>query len=259
MTIGALITVLTFAVDPFLQAVLQYSVKSLIVDNIAQMPVSRAYEPSPSNLTGFNAPLLWTVYSALLGGEDQSPQVSVQCRSGNCTFNEYDTLGFCSNCVSASPYVNTTFYNSTEELFLTNPEYDQYITYNSLHLNATLSGSVQGQLGLSHPQKTLAMNVASGLQWVKFSDIAGNGSTALSFEMDRRDPNVGYSWGDFPVTFPQSNIKSIKMSDLFSQDVFTVIALGVTSVPCGKLFQILILTTNHAISEVDFDARKLVQ
>lgn len=90
-SLGAIVTVLSMALDPFVQQILSYPVQ--------QTPGSTTQATMPQALTfatNANYTFLEQSYNAALWNTDFA--VNPTCPSGNCTWPEFQSLGFCSKC-----------------------------------------------------------------------------------------------------------------------------------------------------------------
>ncbi|KAH8597168.1 hypothetical protein B0O99DRAFT_685082 [Bisporella sp. PMI_857] len=104
-TLGAFILVATVPLDPIMQQLLtQYDCSVLLNNENATLP--RTNMANNQNLAKLNHPpslLNPTVY-------DPNDKIFWSCSTGNCTFSEFGTVGYCSSCedLSTSILFNTT-------------------------------------------------------------------------------------------------------------------------------------------------------
>lgn len=108
-TLGCAITILAFAIDPFMQQLLRptdCSVELPVDGMVASLPVATLFEgfgfygtsEDPSGNIAHRA-----IENALYSGVfDNKPDVIWQCPTGNCTFPLYGTIGLCSSCEDVS-------------------------------------------------------------------------------------------------------------------------------------------------------------
>lgn len=90
-SLGAIVTVLAVALDPFVQQIISYPVRETpSIKSQATMPRANTFAPN-SNYTYFQE-----LYNAALWNTEFA--VNPTCSSGNCTWPEYQSLGFCSKC-----------------------------------------------------------------------------------------------------------------------------------------------------------------
>ena len=89
-SVGALITLVTLAVDPFTQQIIHYYDCSIAMNGL-QAAISR------TNVYRWTNPDLEAVISDAI----VSPHglVNPICVTGNCTFKEYGSVGYCSSCI----------------------------------------------------------------------------------------------------------------------------------------------------------------
>ncbi|KAF2964038.1 hypothetical protein GQX73_g9532 [Xylaria multiplex] len=126
-SLGAWVTLLLLGVDPFWQAVIQYDGKlvltgnndssiltsrqlsvgdwyyqsTVIADYHGDSDVYKSYSLYPD--TGISATLLIAVVNSSASGPTQPPGTS--CRTGNCTWPLYTTLGVCNTCFDVTEQV----------------------------------------------------------------------------------------------------------------------------------------------------------
>lgn len=123
--LGALITVLMVAVDPFFQALLQYTDCQRSLGEKATVARSNYFE-STSNFTyAKEINSLWSrayrivepsvsAKSSLTAGAfSHASSVQPYCPTGNCTFGSFSTVGYCSTCedISGQLQFNNEFIN----------------------------------------------------------------------------------------------------------------------------------------------------
>lgn len=98
-SIGALITVLSLAFDPFMQQVVLYRLRS-VPRNTAAIGRSQGWYPNPNDILDsdyISLNLKAAFYNGLFN-EDAAPQLTPICATGNCTWLPMSTLAFCSKC-----------------------------------------------------------------------------------------------------------------------------------------------------------------
>ncbi|KAJ5933900.1 hypothetical protein N7454_006229 [Penicillium verhagenii] len=104
-TIGSILTILAFAIDPFAQQILKFPSRTIPSgDNTAYIP--RAQEYNMSGPTGGNPtlPLQLAIVTGLF--QNENIETKPLCSSGNCTYPDFVTLGFCSHCENVTSRVN---------------------------------------------------------------------------------------------------------------------------------------------------------
>ncbi|KAI0509150.1 hypothetical protein F5B22DRAFT_649197 [Xylaria bambusicola] len=108
---GAFVSIIVLLLGPFAQQIVVYQTRE--AESLEGASVSRALNytgalPGTSSSTGFVPilPLKSAVYNGLFA-ENGRPEASLafDCQSGNCTFDPYDTLGVCAQCVDLTPFI----------------------------------------------------------------------------------------------------------------------------------------------------------
>ena len=96
-SLGALVTVLALAINPFAQQVATYQLEQVASSQNSTLPVRFAY---PNDLIStFKA----AAYNGLFGSGHNT--LTPYCPSGNCTWTPYQTLAVCSQCVNVTGLV----------------------------------------------------------------------------------------------------------------------------------------------------------
>ncbi|KAI6080531.1 hypothetical protein F4821DRAFT_55152 [Hypoxylon rubiginosum] len=103
--LGALILILSVAIDPFIQQLLTSTDCDIKVPNVkATLPRTNFLDNSNGALESLFDP----ASSPMTGVSGTDTLLSWQCLTGNCTFSKvYGTLGFCSSCEDLSAQVVT--------------------------------------------------------------------------------------------------------------------------------------------------------
>lgn len=108
---GALISIVALVLGAFAQQIVIYDVKE--IESLEGASVARALNytgalPGNTSPTGFVPilPLKSAVYNGLFA-ENGRPGAALafECQSGNCTWDHYDTLGVCGECVDLTPFI----------------------------------------------------------------------------------------------------------------------------------------------------------
>ncbi|KAI3321596.1 hypothetical protein HD806DRAFT_158267 [Xylariaceae sp. AK1471] len=108
---GATVSIVALLLGPFAQQVVTYQTRE--VESLEGASVSRALNytgalPGNTTSTGFVPilPLKSAVYNGLFA-ENGRPGAALafECHSGNCTWDHYDTLGVCAECVDLTPFI----------------------------------------------------------------------------------------------------------------------------------------------------------
>jgi Protein of unknown function (DUF3176) len=109
-TVGAVITILAIAVDPFIQQVIRYHPCQRTVPSM-QASISRSnfYNTTGIHTGALSESLDIGMQAAIYEGVFASfSNITPTCPTGNCTFPEYRTLGMCSSCEDISNLVNNS-------------------------------------------------------------------------------------------------------------------------------------------------------
>ena len=96
-TLGALVTVLAIAINPFVQQVVVYQLEQAPLLYNVTLPVGYLLSPSLAETKG-------PVYLGLFG--IANPTQTPYCPSTNCTWSPYQTLAVCSQCADLTDHVN---------------------------------------------------------------------------------------------------------------------------------------------------------
>ncbi|KAJ8131056.1 hypothetical protein O1611_g2570 [Lasiodiplodia mahajangana] len=108
---GATVSITALLLGPFAQQVVTYQTRDVETHQAATVTRALNYTgalPGNSSSTGF-VPLL-PVKSAVYNGlfaENGRPGAALafECQTGNCTWEHYDTLGVCAECVDLTPFI----------------------------------------------------------------------------------------------------------------------------------------------------------
>ncbi|KAL0265060.1 hypothetical protein SLS55_001018 [Diplodia seriata] len=113
-TLGAIITVLAVASDPFIQQVIRYhSCAQDEASEAASILRTNNYTATGAHVGAGMTTLDLPMQAALYQGAYNSFQgVEPACGTGNCTYPEYRTLGMCSYCEDNSAAINRTCIDS---------------------------------------------------------------------------------------------------------------------------------------------------
>jgi hypothetical protein len=102
-SLGAVITVLALAFDPFIQQILQYP-SILSIDPYKESSASRT---SNFTLDPTSADWLNAIGAGIWSDAERYDQQPI-CPSGNCIWKEYSSTGWCSKCQDATSYAKIT-------------------------------------------------------------------------------------------------------------------------------------------------------
>lgn len=112
--IGAMITLVSLALDPFFQQVVDFPDRWALANETGSIPRIVQYSPfyTPEYLSGYETTFFNPALRPVIGqffsdngtqpvpfGNGTRPDIPLSCPTDNCTWPEYDTLGVCSQCV----------------------------------------------------------------------------------------------------------------------------------------------------------------
>jgi hypothetical protein len=103
--LGALLMVVTLAVNPFMQQLIHYRFRD-VEQGAALLPV--AYDYGPSGVGGFfaaNLTMKAAAYAGIVSPLDSTFNMTSSCPSGNCTWPPFQTLGVCSSCTNLTDQI----------------------------------------------------------------------------------------------------------------------------------------------------------
>ncbi|KAJ5403245.1 hypothetical protein N7509_003116 [Penicillium cosmopolitanum] len=157
-SLGAIVTVLSMALDPFIQQILSYPVQ--------QTPGSSTQATMPQALTfasNTNYTFLEQSYNAALWNTDFA--VNPTCPSGNCTWPEFQSLGFCSKCQDVTDLATIYKCNQwtepdvDDQENLTDDQKDHSCTVNS-------GNGANGTAVVGYYTKKDGMSIPADLIWI---------------------------------------------------------------------------------------------
>lgn len=164
-SLGAGLTLLTMAVDPFTQQLVRYyDCQQPSNNSVATLPRSAMYSEAGAHTSAG----VWPPATAVLGYIDQglyNPadiRTPFACDSGNCTFDGvYSTLGFCSTCEDMSGQLRIVNVSVPYEFL--NSTSNETETTESIWVNTTLpSGSYAATGSTSSSESWLSLNQSAG-------------------------------------------------------------------------------------------------
>ncbi|KAK2626365.1 hypothetical protein QTJ16_004627 [Diplocarpon rosae] len=111
--LGALVTIVTIAVDPFVQQTIRfYSCSYVEVKYKASIPIARSYTPQQNILSPIKAGMVGAIYQGLTQPTFNGSFGSSFCPTGNCTFPiKYTTFGVCNACTNVIYDIRNEFQN----------------------------------------------------------------------------------------------------------------------------------------------------
>lgn len=156
-SLGAALTVLSTANDPFMQQVIRYSPcpQVLLQNRLATIARTNNYTGSGirtwAHQSSLDLPMRAAIYK---GVYDAFSPVQASCATGNCTFKEFRTVGMCSECADISPTINKTV-----EVF---PKFCNIIYQTLPDVNVTMpSGGIAMSMGPVNPKYSSSMPVVT--------------------------------------------------------------------------------------------------
>jgi len=108
---GAVIAIVALAIGPFAQQIATYRMRTISIPETAFIPRSLNYTgalPGNSSSTGFVPilPMKAAVYNGLFAENNRPAAIlPVACPTGNCTWNPFDTLAVCTECIDISSFM----------------------------------------------------------------------------------------------------------------------------------------------------------
>ncbi|QKX62390.1 uncharacterized protein TRUGW13939_09549 [Talaromyces rugulosus] len=108
---GAIITIFSIVIDPFIQQLVLYEDCSTITNSTASIPRTNHFESSGAHSGPLEETIEPGVQNAInLGLFGSQETITPNCPTGNCTFPpQYASLGYCSACQDISDQINVTF------------------------------------------------------------------------------------------------------------------------------------------------------
>ena len=190
MTLGALITVIAIAIDPFAQQIVKYT----SCDQVSAL--SQAFIPRTNSFNNRGIHIGANLNSVDLGMQSAvnvgifSPSTihtPFTCSTGNCTFPEYRSIAYCGSCIDISS--NVTISQSNETIIWS----DNSTTTNEGPLNFTLPSGIFGTQMIAHQ---FAIGPSEG----KFEAILGDSNGPYfvgggNVSRTNYDCGPGLEWG----------------------------------------------------------------
>ncbi|KAL5318279.1 hypothetical protein ACEPPN_013338 [Leptodophora sp. 'Broadleaf-Isolate-01'] len=140
--LGALVTIVTIAVDPFVQQAIRFYPCGYVETNsLASVPVAHSYAPPQNLLEPLEVAMVGAIYDGLLNLSFNGSTVTSKCPTGNCTFPiKYTTFGVCSSCTNLAYDIQNEFVNFKDKYNNVTNSTDN-IPAPRMILNSTLPGS----------------------------------------------------------------------------------------------------------------------
>ncbi|CAK3983572.1 Hypothetical predicted protein [Lecanosticta acicola] len=119
--LGCLMIVLVLFVDPFTQQVLHYSDCNIPHPfGVATIPRSNIFMGNGTHVGAGLISITSREQAALEAGVvAPGGQVDIRCSSGNCTFPDFETIGYCSRCIDLSQEIQVRVQDLVQEGALT--------------------------------------------------------------------------------------------------------------------------------------------
>ncbi|KAI0189240.1 hypothetical protein F4808DRAFT_45634 [Astrocystis sublimbata] len=108
---GATLSIIALLLGPFAQQIATYQTREIESHDGASVARALNYLgalPGNTSSTGFVPilPLKSAVYNGLFAENGRpASALAFECQSGNCTWDAYETLGVCGECIDLSPYI----------------------------------------------------------------------------------------------------------------------------------------------------------
>ena len=158
--LGALVTIVAMAVDPFTQQVIQYDYCSTVAPKaVGQIPRTNNYTAGSRANNGGAGFLSGAMNAAFYTGlydppKNASSNIGINCQTGNCTFPatetgvSYMSLGMCSSCNEISDQItNRTTVDKSGKTIL------EYVLPSNLTISPLGRDSVAGSMVVTQPEQ----------------------------------------------------------------------------------------------------------
>lgn len=166
---------------------------------------SRDHNPDRSAVASVESPMLQAIYNGMLDDGLIEP-LSPTCTTGNCTFEAFNSLGFCSECCDVRPIVERDCQNNS--VVATCPYSDCGANDTVTSCTYRFPGGVDIIFNNTEPLKlmevfTMPLNTTFPSN-IATCDINGLGNAVASFGLMEVEPNVniGLKQAQFCALFP---------------------------------------------------------
>ena len=245
-SLGAVITVLALATDPFAQQIVHYRDCSIPVPGMnSSLPRTNYYYEEGGLHTGaLYQSIVPGVQSAINAGVfSPSGSPDAECQTGNCTWVlEYSSVGWCSACEDITHLLSIT--NHTSHVTEGNSNY----TFTQWNLTTVLP---DGGLGVWMVSETGTEEYAAmGATPVNSQDVPGEAFvTSIDFVLGQNlmgtmNPSTGESWPDCNSTAANATWKCQGYGASRCQ-LFSCVKTFNASVNTGRLTETLIGTSSN--------------
>jgi hypothetical protein len=142
--LGAFVMAMAVAFEPVIQQAIVYPSRNVTV-GIAEIPRLGYWNRD------FDSSFKVAAYDALLGFNlsKTASAISPTCTTGNCSFPDYSSLAFCSQCVDVSSYLSLSSGDPQIAYALASFGCSQYTAYNATSINGTCPSKITAPNGLS--------------------------------------------------------------------------------------------------------------
>ncbi|CAI7633158.1 unnamed protein product [Penicillium manginii] len=243
-SLGAIVTVLSIALDPFVQQILSYPVQQTPGTSTTQATMAQALNFIPDE----NYNLLSRYFYGALWNTDFA--VNPTCPSGNCTWPEFQSLGFCSKCQDVTEssilYDCDQWTETPDDMNSTDRDILAFGRYYDCDVNAGYGGN--GTIKVNyHPRKKAAwdMQIPTGIVW-------GNlGYKRLKSALGVPYPVYSFAHAEFEVEGVTANITDFIRKIRFKSVQGCVIS------PCLRTYNVSVSsgTPQINITSVDWGVR----
>jgi hypothetical protein len=143
-TLGTFVMATTVAFEPFIQQAVVYPSRNVTI-GIAEIPRIDYWNGA------FDSSFKVAAYDALLrfNLSKTASAITPTCTTGNCSFPDYSSLAFCSQCMDVSSYLSLSSGDPQIAYSLLSFSCSQYTAYNATSINSTCPSKITAPNGLS--------------------------------------------------------------------------------------------------------------
>jgi hypothetical protein len=172
-TLGGFVMATMLAFEPFIQQAVVFPTRN-ITAGVAQIPRITYWDGT------FDSSYKVAAYDALLGFNlsKTASAMSPTCSTGNCSFLDYSSLAFCSQCVDVSSYLSLSSGDPQTAYSLGSFGCSKYTAYNATSISGICPSKVTAPNGLTLDY-TVA-NIGSTSPW----DSKENGLSVMNTSSD---------------------------------------------------------------------------
>jgi hypothetical protein len=178
-TLGGFVIATVLAFEPFIQQAVVFPSRN-ITAGVAQIPRIASWDGT------FDSSYKVAAYDALLGFNlsKTASAISPTCSTGNCSFPDYSSLAFCSQCVDVSSYLSLSSGNPQTAYSLQSFGCSEYTAYNATSISGICPSKVTAPNGL-----TLDYTVAN-IESTSPGDSKENGLSIMNTSSDALISNM---------------------------------------------------------------------